>query len=91
MITFIDRPTTEKGVLHGIGKGVIMAGESEMATYTGEEIGRLTSSGSIMWRGSVFYRTSSDGKLAFLNNLVGLFESELDTGGNFSEKVWEWK
>jgi hypothetical protein len=38
MLTFIGVPTAEKGVIHGIGKGVVMAtgGESEMVTYTGE-------------------------------------------------------
>jgi hypothetical protein len=98
ILTFVGTPTAEKGVIHGIGKGVVMTsggetGESEMATYTGEGIGRLGSSGSIKWRGSVFFRTSSagGGKLAFLNNLVGLFESEIDADGNFFEKAWEWK
>ena len=93
MLTFVGVPTAEKGVIHGIGKGVVMAtgGESEMVTYSGEGIGRLDSSGSIKWRGSVFFRTSSGDKLAFLNNLVGVFESEIDAYGNFSEKAWEWK
>jgi hypothetical protein len=31
------------------------------------------------------------GKMSVLNNLVGLFESEIDVAGNFSEKLWEWK
>src|SRR5215213_1796214 len=90
-LTFEGRPTTSKGVLYGRGKGVIMAGESELATYTGEGVGRVSSSGSINWRGSIFYSTSSNGKLSFLNNLVGVFEVEIDTEGNFSEKIWEWK
>ncbi|MDQ6667828.1 MAG: hypothetical protein M3Y53_06330 [Thermoproteota archaeon] len=55
-----------------------MAGESEMAAYTGEVVGRLSSSG-ILWRGAIFYRTSSTGRLASLNNLVGVFEAEVDT------------
>jgi hypothetical protein len=98
MITFIGTPTTEKGVIHGIGKGVIMVtaaggsgGEPEMITYTGEGIGRLGSSGNVKWRGSLFFRTSSGSKLAFLNNMVGVFETEIDAEGNFSEKAWEWK
>lgn len=91
-LTFEGRPTTtSKGVLHGKGKGVIMAGESELATYTGEGVGRPSSSGSINYRGSIFYSTSSNGKLEFLDNLIGVFESEIDTEGNFSEKIWEWK
>ena len=37
-----------------------------------------------MWRGSHFYRTTaSSGKLAFLNNVVGVFEVEIDRGGKF--------
>jgi hypothetical protein len=31
------------------------------------------------------------GKLSFLNNLVGVFEYEVDEMGNCSSKVWEWK
>jgi hypothetical protein len=92
-LTFEGKPTTttSKGVLYGKGNGVIMAGESELATYTGEGVGRVSSSGSIYWRGSIFYSTSSNGVLSFLNNLIGVFEVEIDTEGNFSEKIWEWK
>ena len=67
-----------------------MAGESEMVVSTGEEIGRIGPSG-VKWHGCAFYRTSSTGKLAFLNNLVGLFETDVDIDGNFTEKIWEWK
>jgi hypothetical protein len=88
-LTYVARPTST-GVLHGRGQGVIMAGESEMAAYTGEGVGRLSSTG-IKWRGALFYRTSSTGRLAFLNNVVGVLEAEVDTEGNFSEKTWEWK
>ena len=59
-----------------------------MAPFTGEAVGRLSSSG-IKWR-VIFYRTSSTGRLASLNNVVGVFEAEVDAEGNFS-KTWEWK
>jgi hypothetical protein len=95
MITFNGTPTADKGVLHGVGKGVIMVAggkvEPEMISYTGEGIGRAGPTGNVTWRGSVFFRKSSGDKLAFLNNMVGVFESEIDKDGNFSEKVWEWK
>ena len=104
MLTFTGTPTAEKGVIHGVGKGVITAigneGKLEMISYTGEGIGRLDSSGNIKWRGSIFTRKqyyskiSGEGggeKLSFLNNMVGVFESEIDAAGNFSEKIWEWK
>jgi hypothetical protein len=91
--TFVAKPMSS-GVIGGEGQGVIMvAGESEeIATFKGYGVGRVTPSGSVKWRGSHFFRTSSqNGKLAFLNNAVGLFEAEIDTNGNMTEKVWEWK
>jgi hypothetical protein len=94
LITFVGMPTSEKGIIHGIGRGVIMVAggeEPEMVTYTGEGIGRVSSAGNIKWCGSTFFRKSSGDKLAFLNNILGVFESEIGTDGNFSEKAWEWK
>ena len=61
MITFIGTPTAERGVIHGVGKGVLSTtgggGEPEMVPYTGEGIGSLDSSGNMKWCGSVFYIT----------------------------------
>jgi hypothetical protein len=47
-LTFMAKPTSA-GILHGVGQGVLMAGESEIASYTGEGIGRLTTSGAVKW------------------------------------------
>ena len=88
-LTYIAKPVSPR-VLHGTAKGVTIAGESETVVSTHEGIGRITASG-VRWRGTGFFRTSSTGKLAFLNNLVGLFETEVDAEGNFTEKIWEWK
>ena len=41
-------------------------------------------------RGSVFFK-ASNGKLAFLNNKIGVFEYEADENGNTNGKIWEWK
>lgn len=87
ILTFVAKPSSP-GVFHGKGQGVFSA-ESGMATWTGEGIGRMTSSG-IKWRGAIFL-TKSTGKLEFLNNVVAIFEAEIDPEGNFSEKSWEWK
>jgi hypothetical protein len=83
--------TSSKGVLHGVGNGIITTEEGDIATYTGEGIGRSNASGVLKWRGAVFFETSSEGKLGFLNNIVGVFESQVDAQGNFTDKTWEWK
>jgi hypothetical protein len=80
------------GAMYGEGQGVLMSKDGQdMATWTGQGVGRFTSIGKIRFTGSLFFSASSNGKLAFLNNLVGVFEYEADEQGNTSSKVWEWK
>ena len=74
-VTFVSRHISA-GILHGEGKGVITTGESELATFRGEGVGKIGPSGGARCHGSDYYRTSSSGKLAFLSNVVGLFETE---------------
>jgi hypothetical protein len=87
--TIVSRPASP-GVLHGVGQGVIMVGESDMATYTGEGIIKITPS-DIKSRGAIFFKTVLSGKLVFLNNVVGVFESEINADRNVIQKIWEWK
>jgi len=90
LLTYIAGPTS-KGVIHGIGKGVINTQDGDIATFTGEGIGRFDTNGVLKWRGAIFFHTNSIGKLEFLNDMVGIFEAEVDTSGNFTDKTWEWK
>jgi hypothetical protein len=65
--------------------GGVMYGE-------GQGVGRSSRpGGKISHRGSLFFRTTSSANLSALNNLVGVFEYEVDEMGNCSSKVWEWK
>ena len=90
ILTYVASPSS-KGILHGIGRGVINTQDGEIATFTGEGIGRFDASGLLTWRGAIFFHTSSEGKLEFLNNKVGVFEAQVDSQGNFADKTWEWE
>ena len=80
------------GVMSGEGQGMVMSQDGrEMVTFTGQGVGRFVGPGRVRFAGSVFYNTASTGKLAFLNNLVAVFEHEVDESGNVSNKFWEWK
>jgi hypothetical protein len=59
-----------------------------MATWTGQGIAHYSGQ-KRKDVGSVFCRTSSttSGKLAFLNNMVGVFEYETDEIGNSEGKI----
>lgn len=80
------------GAIYGEAQGVLMSKDGqEMVTYTAQGVGRFTSPGKIRFVCSLFFSTASAGKLAFFNNLVGIFEYEVDELGNTSSKHWEWK
>ena len=89
LLTYIASPSSNR-MLRGIGNGIIRTLDGEITTYTGEGIGRFNSSGVLKWRGTIFFQ-SSEGKLESLNNVVGVFEAEVDIAGNFVDKTWEWK
>jgi hypothetical protein len=62
-----------KGIISFIGDGY----DNESVTVAEYGIGKLIGNKTV-WRGSAFYRTSSltsSGKLSFLNNTVGVFET----------------
>jgi hypothetical protein len=85
----------KEGVLHGEGQVIVFSNDGQgTASRTGQGVGRFTGPGKASFRGSLFYRTPSAsevGKVSFLNDMVGVFEYEVDETGNCSVKVWEWK
>jgi hypothetical protein len=64
--------------------------EQENATTTFVDISRLNPDGSGSGTGVVFFSTNSTGQLAFLDNMVGINDSEFSPGGG-TIRVWEWK
>jgi len=64
--------------------------EQENATTTFVDISRMNPDGSGSGTGVVFFSTNSTGQLAFLDNMVGINDSEFSPGGG-TIRVWEWK
>jgi hypothetical protein len=91
--TFCTIPTTDKNVTYVEGQGIITIKDGQdTATFRGYGIGTSKGPVSVSFCGSVFYKSSStNGKLSFLNNKIGVFETEVDESGTSTEKHWEWK
>jgi hypothetical protein len=84
-----------KNVTYVEGHGIITTKDGEdTATFRGYGIGTSKVQISVSFLGSVFYKSSSsstNGKLSFLNNKIGVFKSEVDESGISTEKYWGWK
>jgi hypothetical protein len=73
------------------GCGILTAENAEFATYTFQGLGRYSPNGELWSNGVLFSDTKSTGRLAFLNNLVGLFKNKIDRMGRTVTKTWELK
>ena len=64
--------------------------EQENATSTFIDISRFNPNGPAGGTGVVLFNTNSTGRLAFLDNMIGISQSEFSPGGG-SIRTWEWK
>jgi hypothetical protein len=80
------------GSFHGEGQGILRTQAGDVATWTNQVVGNLTSEGTIISRGVGFWSTPSStrGELAFMNGMITVFEVQIDMEGNLSAREWKW-
>jgi hypothetical protein len=77
--------------IQGNAEIVNINNSSEKATYSFQEIGRSASDGTIKANGAAFFGSNAKGKLAFLNNIVVIYQDQIDKSGNSKLIAWKWK
>lgn len=89
VITFwsVARPD---GTMLGEGHGVIMSASGDVASYSGQGIGRFTGGGGTSFRGAIYYQSTSE-PFSRLNGIAVVYEYESDSAGKVSFRSWEWK
>ena len=88
--TFITIYQSDDNTFTSIGNGNITTIDGEIATYTGHDLGITDKDETQTYRGIQIFKTDSDGKLAFLDNLIGLYEYKNWANGTKSGIMWEW-
>ena len=79
------------GTFRGQGQGILRTQGGDVATWTNQVIGSITPEGTIITRGVGIWSTpSTTGELAFMNNMITIFEVQIDREGNLSAREWEW-
>ncbi len=77
--------------IQGSAEIVNVNNSSEKATYTFQEIGQPASDGTIKGNGAAFFGSNATGKLAFLNNIVVMYQNQIDKAANSNLVAWKWK
>ena len=79
------------GSFRGEGQGILRTQGGGVATWTNQVIGSITPEGTIVTRGvGIWSIPSTTGELAFMNNMITVFEVQIDREGNLSAREWEW-
>jgi hypothetical protein len=79
------------GTFRGEGQGILRTQGGEAATWTNQVVGSITPEGTIITRGVGIWSTpSTTGELGFMNNMITVFEVQIDREGNLSAREWEW-
>ena len=81
----------DKGHSSSEGTGIISTSDGFNVTYTGKDVGTEDSSGIETYKGIQIFKAHSDSKLAFLNNVIGIYLYRYWPNGTTSGTVWEWK
>jgi hypothetical protein len=94
-VEFQDMSTYEAelrpdGTLLGMGQGIYMGKGGEMATWTGQGVGIISTSGGVSFRGALFLYSTSP-KWKRLSAVASVFEYEVDAEDNFKATLAEWK
>jgi hypothetical protein len=79
------------GSFRGEGQGILRTQGGGVATWTNQVVGSITPEGTIITRGVGIWSTpSTTGELGFMNNMITVFEVQIDREGNLSAREWEW-
>src|SRR3712207_2430293 len=79
------------GSFRGEGQGILRTQTDGVATWTNQVVGSITPDGIIITRGVGIWSTpSTTGELGFMNNMITVFEVQIDREGNLSAREWEW-
>jgi hypothetical protein len=79
------------GSFRGEGQGILRTQGGGVATWTNQVVGSITPEGTIITRGVGIWSTpSTTGELGFMNNMITIFEVQIDREGTLSAREWEW-
>ena len=82
---------------YGEGYGILTTRDGATATWKLHGAGQMLPSCGRSLKGSAIYRIASQpavnggGTLAQLDNIVVVFEYDIDANGTYHGKAWQWK
>ncbi|HKQ22071.1 MAG TPA: hypothetical protein VJS91_08530 [Nitrososphaeraceae archaeon] len=90
MATFITTHLAD-GKSTSVGKGNFTTSDGHIANYTGQDVGNTDSNGIETYKGIQIFSSNPEGKLGFLDNVIGIYVYKYLPNGTTTGTIWEWK
>lgn len=90
MATFVTTHLAN-GKSTSVGKGNFTTSDGDIANYTGQDVGYTDSSGVEIYKGIQVFSSDPEGKLGFLDNVIGMYVYKYWPNGATTGTIWEWK
>lgn len=90
MATFLTTHL-EDGKSTSVGKGNFTTSDGDIANYTGQDVGNTDSNGVETYKGIQIFSSNPEGKLGFLDNVIGVYVYKYLPNGTTTGTIWEWK
>jgi len=74
-----------------IGKGNFTTLDGEIANYTGHDVGKTDDNGIETYKGIQIFESNIEGRLGFLDNVIGLYVYKYWPNVTASGIIWDWK
>jgi hypothetical protein len=90
MATFVTTHLAN-GKSNSIGNGNFTTSDGDIANYTGQDVGNTDSSGVETFKGFQIFSSNPEGRLGFLDNVIGVYVYKYWPNGTTTGTIWEWK
>jgi hypothetical protein len=90
MATFVTTHLAD-GKSTSVGKGNFTSYDGDIANYTGQDVGNTDSNGVETYKGIQIFSSNPEGKLGFLDNVIGVYVYKYLPNGTTTGTIWEWK
>lgn len=90
MATFVTTHLAN-GKSNSVGKGNFTTSDGDIANYIGQDVGNTDSGGVETYKGIQIFSSNPEGKLGFLDNVIGVYVYKDWPNGTTTGTIWEWK
>ena len=90
MATFVTTHLAD-GKSTSVGKGNFTTSDGDIANYTGQDVGNTDSNAVEIYKGIQIFSSNPEGKLGFLDNVIGVYVYKYLPNGTTTGTMWEWK